>query len=52
MVSEPIVSTLGLDGSDKCSLDPRFQEKILSRGIIRTLDCFLVLRSYLSMYEA
>jgi hypothetical protein len=29
MVSEPQVSTLSMDGLDKCSLDPRFRVEMV-----------------------
>jgi hypothetical protein len=41
MVSEPMVSTLSLDGPDKWSLDPRFRvEMVFGWNQFRTLECF------------
>jgi hypothetical protein len=48
MVSEPKVSTLSVDGPDKWSLDPRFREKIVSRGLISNLIMFLGANGLLS----
>jgi hypothetical protein len=41
MVSEPKVSTLSLDGSDKWSLDPRYRVEIVLEEPISNLRAFL-----------
>ena len=48
MVSEPKVPMLSLDGLDKWSLEPRFQEEIVSRGLISKLRMFLSANGLLS----
>jgi hypothetical protein len=51
--SEPRFQTLSLNALDKWSLDPRFQEEIVSRGPIPNLITFLSAnRLPWSCYEA
>jgi hypothetical protein len=51
--SEPRFQTLSLNGLDKWSLDPRFQEEIVSGGPISNLRTFLSAKKLpWSCYEA
>ena len=43
-----IVSMLSLDGPDKWSLNPRFREEIVSRGLISDLRMFLSVNELLA----